>query len=63
MAAWEGDAESARALIREAVAQAPNDADLLGAAAGYAALNTEAYDEAEAWGMRALELSLRAPDW
>ena len=63
VAALEGDGESARVLIREAVSEAPHDADLLGAAAGYAALNTDLYDEAERWGTRALELNPRAPDW
>lgn len=63
VAARDGDAESARALIREAVVDAPNDADLLCAAACYAALNTELYDEAEAWGTQALALNVRAPDW
>ena len=63
VAAWEGDEATAGTLIREAVSLAPHDADLHGAASGYAALVTDLYDEAEEWGARALELNALAPDW
>lgn len=61
--AHDGDADAARFLIREAVARAPTDADVLIGAAGIAALNTELYEEAEDWTGRALALNSVAPDW
>lgn len=52
-----------RTRIVEAVADQPYNADLLVAAAGHGAINSDLYDEAILWVDRAFEMNADAPNW
>jgi TolB-like protein/DNA-binding winged helix-turn-helix (wHTH) protein len=59
----EGDLDEAARLLRQAVREAPNDADILAQAAFTAAWRGITGDEPVLWAARARELNPSAPDW
>ncbi len=63
LAAFEGNQVEAKERLFTATKKASWNSDILAMAAGIAALNTDLFAEAIAWGAEALELSLTKPNW